>query len=856
MDNCNLFIFLQFLFLLVPLLLAFSAQDNQVYIVYLGEHHGDKTHQEIEENHHSFLFSVKETEEDAKSSLIYSYKRSINGFAAFLTQREASEISKREEVVSVFQSHPRKYALHTTRSWEFSGLPEATNSSKDKNSLLYKSGYGKGVIVGMLDTGIWPESESFNDEGMDDVPQQWNGTCQTGEAFNTSQCNKKIIGARYYLKGYEAHLGPLNKSFDVKSPRDMNGHGTHTASTAAGRAVKNTFTLGSFAAGIASGGAPLAHLAIYKNGIVIGCLHAVRNNIVVACSAGNGGPLSGTVEDVAPWTITVGASSIDRVFPAVVVLGSGFQLQGQTVTSYQMRNKLHPLVFAGDVTKPDVPKNESGQCLPDSLSPEKVKGNIVLCWRGEGLRIRKGMEVKRAGGIGFILGNNEAYANDLTVDAHVLPATHVTYEDALRILEYINTTKQPNARITPAQTVVGNIRAPFIPSFSSRGPNLFSPQILKPDIAAPGLNILAAWSKASGPSMVREDKRVVKYNIISGTSMSCPHVGGVLALLKAVHPDWSSAALRSALMTSARVVDNEGKPIMDATDSQAVPFHFRSAVFDPNKAADPGLVYDATYKDYLLFLCSMKFNKLVHPFKCPKRLPCPFNLNYPSVAIPQRKSSVTITRTVTNVGPAQSVYSSSIETPPGTHVNIWPSKLHFNHTGQKKCFTITIKMGGNFTSGVRMHNYSFGCLRPFPKWRSTKLLSARTGSVGLGRRGKRIVVVGAVTVVVGSVTRDWAPLRSVAYLVLRGGVSGLLAVGSECRDGSILESGYRIKLVSGVDQSLMLGLVGYTGSDILGFGWEGLWFWGVCGWDLLRTIRVFWWRFPVEGYVGFPVGSG
>ncbi|CAA0823684.1 subtilase family protein, partial [Striga hermonthica] len=750
-------------FLLLTLVLVICINHVMlVYIVYFGEHIGGKSHQEIEENHRSYLFSVKETEEDAKSSLIYSYKNSINGFAAFLTQQEASKISEREEVLSVFRSHPRKYKLHTTRSWEFMGLPESTESSHvDKNSLLYKSRYGKGIIIGMIDSGIWPESESFNDEGMDDVPKQWNGTCQAGEAFKSSQCNKKIIGARYYLKGYEAFYGPLNSSFDIRSPRDMNGHGTHTASTAAGRAVRNTSALGGFAAGTASGGAPLAHLATYKvcwhdpdegetdcfdedviaafddaiadgvhvlsvqvgstipyeqNGVVIGSLHAVRNNIVVACTAGNDGPTLGSVANLAPWTITVGASSIDRIFPATVVLGSGVQFQGQTVTPYHMKNTLHPLVFAGSVTNPNVPKNESGQCLPGSLSPEKVKHKIVLCLRsGVGYRIRKGMEAKRAGAAGFILGNNEAYGNDITVDAHVLPAMHVTYEDTLRILEYINSTRKPHALITPAQTVVGNVTAPFIPTFSSRGPNSDSPQILKPDIAAPGLNILAAWGEAAGPSMVREDKRVVKYNIYSGTSMSCPHVSGALALLKAVHPDWSNAALRSALMTSARVIDNEGKPIMDGSGSQAGPFHFGAGVFDPNKAADPGLVYDATHKDYLLFLCSTKFKKLVNPFnfKCPKKLWGPLNLNHPSLAIPKCKSTVTVARTVTNVGPPQSVYSSIIEPPPGTQVKIWPSKLHFNHTGQKMRFYITVKRVGNFTGGVGKDKYSFGSYKWF-----------------------------------------------------------------------------------------------------------------------------------------------
>lgn len=756
MENSHSTLFL-LLLLLLPLLV--SCTERQVYIVYFGGHSGEKTLQEIEENHHSYLLSVKETKEDAKSSLVYSYKRTINGFAALLSPHEASKLSEREEVVSIFRSHPRKYSMHTTRSWEFAGVEEEMKPENlRKEDLWLKSRYGKDVIVGLLDNGVWPESKSFNDEGMDPIPKSWKGICQTGDEFNSSHCNKKIIGARYYIKGYEAYYGPLNRTLDYLSPRDKDGHGTHTSSTAAGRRVNSVSALGGFAAGTASGGAPLARLAIYKvcwavpghgkedgntcfeedmlaaiddavadgvdvlsisigtkdpqpfnqDGIAIGALLAVKNNVVVACSAGNSGPFPSTLSNPAPWIITVAASSVDRIFSSPVVLGNGVKLTGQTVTPYKLQNKLYPLVYAGQVVNPDVPQNITGQCLPGSLSPDKAKGKIVMCLRGNGTRVGKGMEVKRAGGIGFILGNSLANGDELVADAHILPATAVTYQNALKIIAYIQSTKAPTAYIAPGTTVLDTKPAPFMAAFSSRGPSTVSPDILKPDITAPGLNILAAWSEASSPTKLEADKRVVKYNILSGTSMSCPHIGGASALLKAIHPRWSSAAIRSALVTSAGLNNNQGNAITDASGTPADPFQFGGGHFRPAKAADPGLVYDASYSDYLLYLCSIGVKNIDSSFNCSKNSRAPVNLNYPSLAVPGLRHSVTAVRTVTNVGSSKNIYFVSVKPPLGISVKIWPPILYFNRVGQKRSFTITVKVASDITGDVEKGKYGFG----------------------------------------------------------------------------------------------------------------------------------------------------
>ncbi|GMN43427.1 hypothetical protein TIFTF001_012635 [Ficus carica] len=733
-----------FLFLLLIPVLTSSADNKQVYIVYFGEHSGEKVFQEIEDEHHSYLMSVKETEEEARASLLYSYKRSINGFAALLTPEQASKLNELNEVVWVAQSHPNKYSMHTTRSWEFSGLEEGGRGffkTGGDSSLLLKAGYGKDVIVGLLDSGVWPESQSFSDEGMGPVPKSWKGICQTGPGFNSSHCNRKLIGARYYIKGFETHYGPLNATEDYRSPRDKDGHGTHTASTVGGRTVANVSALGGYARGTASGGAPLARLAIYKvcwalpgqpkvngntcfmedmlaamddaiadgvhvisisigtsspvnytdDGIAVGALYAIKKNIVVSCSAGNNGPTAGTLSNPAPWIITVGASSVDRDFIAPIVLGNGMKVQGQSLTPSKLNpNKMYPLAFAADLAKPGVSRDLARVCLPDSLSPKKAKGKIVLCMRGNNSRIGKGVVVKGVGGVGLILANIPENGIEVPADPHFLPATGISYSNAIKVLQYINLTKTPRAVILPGMTVLHTKPAPFMAAFSSRGPNVLDPNILKPDITAPGLNILAAWTEEDSPTKLPDDPRVVKYNIISGTSMSCPHVAATAALLRAIHPTWSSAAIRSAIMTTATQRNNLRLPLQDENGSLANSFAYGAGHFRPTEAVDPGLVYDASYTDYLLYLCSIGIMNIDQSFKCPAKPPTVTDLNYPSLAIPKLNGTVTVNRTVTNVGHPKSTYFFSTIPPSTVSVKAKPSILSFNHVGEKKSFTITI----------------------------------------------------------------------------------------------------------------------------------------------------------------------
>lgn len=761
--------------------------DHEVYVIYMG-HHGDVQKDVIVSKHHELLSSVKGSHEEAATSMIYNYKHGFSGFSARLSAQEAAALSNRREVVSVFRSRQRK--MHTTRSWEFLGVGNGLNFQMTRaNNFNHSMGnisatttsttlpelakFGKDMVIGVLDSGVWPESESFSDHGMDPVPAFWKGVCETGDAFNLSHCNRKLIGARMYIKGYEARFGPLNVSGtgEYRSVRDKDGHGTHTASTAAGREVPHAAALGGFGTGMASGGAALARLAIYKvcwplpgesptgdntcgdadmlaafddaiadgvnvlsvsigsgnpqpeyfeDSIAIGGLHAYRHGILLSCSAGNAGPKPGTVSNVPPWLLTVAASSVDRVFSAPVVLGNGQILEGQAVTPYVLKQRFYPFIHAADAlllnTSIDPTSLEASQCLANSLNSSKAMGNIVLCLRGVNARVEKGWEVLRAGGAGMILANLPSNGAEISVDAHMLPATAVPADIGEEIMAYMRTTKKPKAKLVPPHTYLGVKPSPFIAAFSSQGPNSLTPFILKPDISAPGLNILAAWSGDNGPTKLEFDKRRVKYNIYSGTSMSCPHVSGIAALLKAIHPTWSAAAIKSALMTTASTIGSDRKVIRAASGEVATPFLMGAGEMNPSLAADPGLVYDIELREYCDFLHSVGYNHTLISMIIGSYPPCgrlrhvkTSNLNLPSLAVDLSSlPTIEVSRKVKNVGNGQSVYTVSVKAPTGVKVEVEPSRLAFTQPGQSRRFSVKLSLLEG-RSGVD-NSYSFGSL--------------------------------------------------------------------------------------------------------------------------------------------------
>lgn len=689
----------------------------------------------------------KESDGEDEERVIYNYETAFHGVAALLSEEEAERLEEKLGVVAIFPE--TVYQLHTTRSPMFLGLEPADSTSVWSEKLSDND-----VVVGVLDTGIWPESESFNDTGLSSVPAHWKGSCETGRGFTKHHCNKKIVGARVFYRGYEAATGKINEKDEYKSPRDQDGHGSHTAATVAGSPVRHANLLG-YASGTARGMAPGARIAAYKvcwlggcfssdilsavdravadgvnvlsislgggissyyrDSLSIAAFGAMEMGVFVSCSAGNGGPDPISLTNVSPWITTVGASTMDRDFPAVVDLGTGKKITG--VSLYKGRRNLstktqYPLVYTGSNSSSPDPNS---LCLEGTLDPHKVAGKIVICDRGISPRVQKGQVVKDAGGVGLILANTAVNGEELVADSHLLPAVAVGETAGKWIKHYALTKPNATATLEFLGTRLGIKPSPVVASFSSRGPNFLSLEILKPDLVAPGVNILAAWSGDMGPSSLPTDHRKVRFNILSGTSMSCPHVSGVAALLKARHPDWSPAAIRSALMTTAYIHDNSKKPLRDAsTGLPSTSYDHGAGHINPLKAIDPGLIYDIGAQEYFEFLCTQKltpiqlkvFGKSMR--SCRHTLASAGDLNYPAISavFPDKTSVTTLTlhRTVTNVGPPMSKYHVIVSPFKGVAVKVEPVTLNFTSKHQRLSYKITL------TTKARLSSPEFGSL--------------------------------------------------------------------------------------------------------------------------------------------------
>ncbi|KAL9234425.1 hypothetical protein vseg_009297 [Gypsophila vaccaria] len=700
-------IFMTILALATPIITN-DQQEKNFYIVYLGD---QPSQDEVfaTQSHLDLLYNLKGSEVEAKESIVHSYHKSFNAFAAKLSKDEAETLSEMEEVVWMYENQYHK--LHTTKSWDFVGFPQSA-----KRSLKTESD----VIVALFDTGITPESESFRDDGLALPPAKWRGTCT--KAPNFSGCNKKIIGAQYFK------LDNSSDPSDIRSPVDVEGHGTHTSSTLAGVPVHNA-TLFGLASGTARGAVPAARIAAYKvcwvstgcsdmdilaafdhaihdgvdvisisiggpspsyvsDSISIGSFHAMRKGIVTVGSAGNDGPSGASVANHAPWMVTVAASGIDRGFRSRILLGNGKSFEGVGIDLFETNGKSYDLVSGEDVAKHTEDKGGARFCLENSMSSSKVKGKIVLCrlqsWGVESV-------VKENRGVGAIVSSPRFL--DVAM-VFMAPGTTVNSTVGEQIDEYIHSTSSPSATIYKTEEV--KISAPFIGSFSSRGPNPGSLRLLKPDIAAPGIDILAAYTPLKSLTGLKGDTQHSKFTLMSGTSMACPHVAGVAAYVKSFHPNWSPAAIKSAIITTA-------KP-MSARINKDAEFAYGAGQVNPRRAASPGLVYDMDELTYIQFLCregykGSSLSVLVgsKSINCSTLIPA-FgydSLNYPTMQLSlKNKQGPTVgvfRRRVTNVGPPQSVYNATVRAPKGVDITVKPSSLSFTRASQTRSFKVVVK---------------------------------------------------------------------------------------------------------------------------------------------------------------------
>ncbi|CAM0878296.1 unnamed protein product [Alopecurus aequalis] len=447
----------------------------------------------------------------------------------------------------------------------------------------------------------------------------------------------------------------------------------------------------------------------------VGAFRAVRKGIIVSASAGNSGPRESTANNIAPWFLTVGASTINRRFPADVVLGNGDTISGASLyVGPPLGATKIPLVYGRAVG--------SKFCEAGKLKPSLVTGKIVFCDL-EGLNVAQGEAVKLAGGVGAILTTTKEFGELVVGNPHTFPATTVTFAAAKKIKTYIrNSTTSPVATIVFHGTVIGGPTppSPRMASFSSRGPNLLAPEILKPDVTAPGVEILAAWTGAASPSGLDSDTRRVHYNVVSGTSMACPHVSGIAALLRQARPEWSPAAIKSALMTTAYNVDSAGHVIGDmATSKDSTPFMRGAGHVDPNRAVDPGLVYDADTEDYVDFLCTLGYTAEEVAILYTREDGSPTNCsgsssvgdhNYPAftAVFTSHNESITQRRVVRNVGSnVNATYRAVVTSPGGVRVTVKPRKLRFSKTRETQGYQVTFTVRA--TASVKKA-YTFGSI--------------------------------------------------------------------------------------------------------------------------------------------------
>ncbi|MQM08728.1 hypothetical protein Taro_041587 [Colocasia esculenta] len=665
--------------------------------------------------------------------LIHVYDHAIHGFSARLSTHQLSQLQKTHGFLSAYPD--RLVKLDTTHSYEFLHL-------NPSSGLWPASNFGEGVIVGVVDSGVWPESESYRENGMPQVPSRWKGACEEGTAFNSSMCNRKLIGARYFNRGLRARDPPVPIS--VNSPRDMGGHGTHTSSTAVGNYVRGASFFG-YAPGTARGMAPRAHLAVYKvswggraatsdvlagidkaisdgvdvislslgfddvhlhkDPIAIAAYAAMEKGIFVSTSTGNDGPDFSTLHNGIPWVLTVGAASFDRELACVVDLGDGTSIVAASV-------------YLGEPVLEELPIVFKGAC--DNLtSLNRVGHKIVVC-KGDPDDLDSAISIVGSARVAGGLFTCPTEGCGVRLERFEFPGALISPQDARTIIKYIHRSPAPTARLRFRQTRVRKKQAPSVAEYTSRGPSHSCPNVLKPDLVAPGSQVLASWPQNASVGFVGTRPVHSPFNVISGSSMSCPHASGVAALLRAAHPDWSPAAIRSAMMTTADSLDNTGKPIPDRGNSgePATPLAMGSGHLNPNRALDPGLIYDAGAGDYMRLLCAMKFSKQQiqaitrssnHNCSSPS-----LDLNYPSfIAYFSAGNSSSgagtgvreFQRTVTNVADGSWTYAARLTPIEGFSLHVEPHKLVFKEKHDKQSFKLLVESKAVMEKGKVVHGW-------------------------------------------------------------------------------------------------------------------------------------------------------
>jgi subtilisin family serine protease len=671
-----------------------------------------------------YLASVQEQVADSvDAEITTSYTLTTNGFASALTGDQASALAADPRVARVVPDE--LLHLTATPSTDFLGLSGADGVWAQTGGV---ESAGDGIVVGVIDSGIAPENASFAgaplEAGAGSGTGQpyldgdtvvfdkadgstFHGACETGEQFTADDCSTKLVTARYFVDAYGPDTIGRDRG-EYLSPRDGSGHGSHTSSTAAGDADVAASVAGRDL-GLISGVVPGAKIAMYKacwtgptpfddgcqtgdllaaidaavaDGVDVinysigggaaqttisltdeAFLNAAAVGVFVAASAGNDGPDASTADNAAPWITTVAASTIPS-YEATVRLGDGQAVLGGSITVPTDAPVTGPFVDATAAAAPGAADPQL--CGPDTLDPAKVAGTIVLCDRGVVDRVAKSAEVARAGGIGLVLVNTHPDSVDL--DTHTVPTVHVDSAAADALHAYAATA---GATVTLEDGNTADLPSPPTPQvagFSSRGPILADGgDILKPDIAAPGVGILAAYANS--------ESQDGQYALLSGTSMASPHIAGLAALYLGEHPEATPAEIKSAMMTTAyHTVDGSGAPVTD-------PFAQGAGQVDPTRYFDPGMLFLNDVDDWY------GYAEAITGLDLGVDTVSPSQLNLPSISVGALAGSETITRTATAT--RAGTFTAAPVSIPGIDVVVSPSTLEFGAAGDTLDYTVT-----------------------------------------------------------------------------------------------------------------------------------------------------------------------
>ena len=603
-------------------------------------------------------------------TVLYRYTTALNGFAATLTAAQVKQVRAMAGVALVERSTKQ----HIDRApSSIRATPAVGSSSRDLLGLDGPGGVwaghggperaGRGVVVGVVDTGIWPENPSFSglpQRTPGTAPQVpgFHGACEPAEEWSAESCSDKIVSARWFVGGF----GEENvATAEFLSPRDGTGHGSHVASTAAGdNGVRVEVDGQRF--GTTSGMAPASRLAVYKacwtapdpaqdgcttadtvaavdaavadgvdvlNYSVSGSdrlddsverafLGAATAGVFVAASGGNRGGAAGSVAHVSPWVTTVAAST-HHAFQGGVRLGDGGQHVGAMVSDEPVPSA--PLVLGTDVAAAGADPEAARLCEAGALDAAAAQGKIVVCDRGAGARVDKSTTVSSAGGAGMVLVNTRHQATD--ADVHAVPTVHLDATEGAAVKAYL---RRAGAEATAALDPRGStdVGVPALAGFSGRGPAPGAGgDVLKPDLTAPGVSVLGAVAPPSDSGR--------SWDLASGTSTSAPHIAGLAAFVKGVHPAWSPARVKSAMMTTA--YDLQGAHGALAEGAGHV---------DPRRFLDPGLVFDTPTRAWQGVLSGEADAS---------------DVNAPSLAVGDLVGPTTVTRRITNVTGRTESYS-------------------------------------------------------------------------------------------------------------------------------------------------------------------------------------------------------